>query len=153
MTETVQAVAAYLALFISIGSAIAALRVSREQTRMQAHLLRFETARERDRLAQQSQAEITAALARVGESVLLRIQNRGRAEGRALRVLVDGQDITMHDHFPDASAPPEVLGPDACFAFRRSTYDGLPDQYGIEVHWSDAGGEPRSWASRLSVAS
>lgn len=151
MSDALQTLASYLALVVSIASAMIAVRVSREQTRLQAHLLRLETARERDRVAERDQAEIRATLTRLPASALLQIRNQGRSEARDLRVLIDGQDINEHELFPAAFSPPDVLGPDASFDFRMLTFDGMPNQYGVEISWKDQGGKPRSWSSRLSL--
>jgi hypothetical protein len=89
---------AVLSLMVSVGAAILAWSVSNRQNRLQARMLELEEARERDRLAEGSRAELTAAMVRSSHSGRLFITNDGPAGARNIRVTLDGKPIDRHPY-------------------------------------------------------
>lgn len=143
---------AIAALGLSAWSAATAVRLSREQNRMQAHILRFETARERDRIEEGQIAVLRAELSRRAHSATLSVHNDGRSPARNVRILVDGSPLHEHQLFRTDRPEISVIAPGAQADLLMMTYDGMPDRYQVELRWTDDSRRPGKWESELTIA-
>ncbi len=138
-------------LGVAIWSAVLSVRIGREQNRMQSHLLRFETARERDRVGEVQRASLAAELSRRPRSAVLVVRNHGRAPAREIGITVDGTPIAQHQLFKMGNPSLRLLAPDAQAEFIMLTHDGMPSVYHLELAWKDDSPEPGRWASELTL--
>jgi hypothetical protein len=139
-----------LALLVSIGAALLAWGVSNRQNKMQARLLELEEARERDRLAEGSRADVTARMVRSSQSGRLYVFNVGPTPARNIRVILDGKPISQHPYIHQGQELIGVLGPGAQKEFIVVTWDGMPTHFHCQVSWENLHGEPGAWESELT---
>jgi len=116
----------------------------RQNNKLQARILELEEARERDRLASQKRASVTAHY--VLETVsgnrrhLLRIANAGPGTAENIFATIDGVRLDVSHHVYRA-APLGRLGPGvAQDSILVVTGTGPPPQFDVEVRWSDESG-------------
>jgi hypothetical protein len=139
-----------LSLVISVGAAILAWSVSNRQNRLQARMLELEEARERDRLAEGSRAQVSAMMRRSSGSGRLYIDNSGPAAARNIRVTLDDKPIDKHPYIHEGQELIAVLGPGAHSEFIVKTHDAMPTAFHCQIAWDNPNGDRGFWESELS---
>lgn len=116
----------------------------RQNNKLQARIVELEEARERDRVASQRRANVTAAY--VLDTVhgnrrhLLRIANAGPGTADSIVGTSDGVRLDINQHVYRA-APLGRLGPGAWQdSVLVVTGNGPPPQFDVEVRWVDESG-------------
>ena len=150
-TDQLQTIAAYAALVISLWAGYMAYRVGQEQVRLDAHMLRIETSRERDRVAQRASATLRASLVSGSDSSVLQIRNEGESGAWSIEVTADGSDLHDHPCFTISPPLPTELDSGAQVDARMFVYDGMPQQSKIELTWTDNRGSGQRWSSTVSL--
>lgn len=139
-----------IATVVAVISLALSFRTSREQNRQQRAMLRLESARERDRLADKTRANVTARLFFTDHSARLSISNAGPAPAQITNISVDDTPIAQHPLIR-TEGPVTLLAPDASVDLTMITFDGMPSLYKVDIAWEDDSGIPGMWSSQLSL--
>ena len=147
-------------IVVSAGALAVAVWTHRRQHRLQERMVALEDAREKDRIVAMGKALLTAhvvseviAHRRTGSALrhFLRIDNKGPAEARDIKVLLDGKPIMEHPAVVQRQEEVLQIGPKSHFDYllALSLQANAPRQ--AEMSWSDDSGEPGSYRTTLTL--
>jgi len=162
------AVATFVTTLLSLGAlgvAIAAIVVSakssKRSNKTQEGLLKIEKDREQDRLYDRTKACLTAQIVAVPWTVinktvmkvLLRIENKGLAEARDIRVILDGKSVMEYATFTENQEKKEItqVGPKSYFDYLLGYGTNTPKPASAEISWADDSGESGEYRTTLTL--
>jgi hypothetical protein len=155
----IENVALILSLFALVVAGLTALHTrgyERRDNELQARILTLEEARERDRIAETSRAELVAEHTSTVHDGrvrrVLRISNRGRAPAHVIDVQLNGAPLAGNPLSPWTKACVSSLGPGSSADYILS--DAMlktAAMFIAVVTWSDGTGDPRRNETELST--
>jgi hypothetical protein len=143
-----------LAIVVSVLAAIIAWRASVKANRLQGRVVELEEARERDRITEQSRANVSAVITQFGAGNVpnLVVMNAGPAPARSVWVLIDGVTPQMHQQFRKGDdLLGRDLGPGGRMGIALRVHDGMQRMFDVRLRWSDGTGDDRTWESTLTL--
>ncbi len=119
--------------------------------KLQARIVALEEVREKDRLAEKNKANLTAQILRDERGrLVLRIENKGFGEARAIRAWLDGQPIFDHPSIVKNQEEVFIVGPQSYFQYILGISSQTPRPSGIAIAWADDSGEVSSYRNALT---
>ena len=151
--------AAFVATLLSICAIVVSGIAFRKSHKTQNRLVKIEEARERDRLKQQKKADLVAQIVSEVESqqarrtikkYMLRIENKGLAEARDVKVVLDDKPVLEHPAVVGNQQEGTQIGPQSCFDYLLGYSMNTPKPACAVITWSDDSGEHGSYKTSLS---
>lgn len=157
--------ASFMAFLVSVGSIIIAGIALVISFKTQRRQLKIEEKRENDRIKEMRKANLVAQLvtrSSKSSDYLLRIENKGSAEARDVRISLDGSPIQNHAAIPRGFTTKNVremvdgqspkiqhtseetyqIGPESYIQFIMAITSDTYPPFDLTMTWSDDSGEP-----------
>lgn len=151
MTDWIALGLSALALLVSARAAQSASAASLAATKLQARTLALEEARELDRRAAATKAQVVAFLRRGERDTQLCLRNDGRATASNVQVLLDGKTLREHPLRVAVPQHPMSLAPSGEIGIPLSNAVGTPTHFRLRVTWDDLSTESGTWESDISI--
>jgi len=79
------------------------------------------------------------------------LENKGRAEARELKIMLDGQPLEEHSMFFRNMTVAAMIGPGGRLMYPLDVTMESPDTVSITIDWNDDSGTPGKWESQLNI--
>ena len=130
--------------------------------KLQVRIVALEEAREKDRLAEKSKANLTAKIIKevlprsgsikIDTNYYLQIENKGSSGARDIKVMLDENPMFEHSSMClEKEKKFEEIGPASPVRFRLFTADQLKVPHEISITWEDDSGEPGKYGTTLTL--
>ena len=137
-------------LVVAIIALILSTRSHRKSNSTQQQLFEIEKQRQNDRQEQKLSAQLFTELLKKGNSYRLVLINRGYAEARNIRVMMDGMPLAEHKVAVSNDSLPDVVGANSeVSCLLGISHENVPP-FKIEVKWEDDSGNDKEYRTTLT---
>lgn len=141
-----------VAVFVSLLAISASRKVNRKANEIRTRLLAIEEQREANRMAHSRGAALQPEIRPTNRrDYRLYICNRGQAEARNVKILMDGKPLLDHPVVPKGETLPDLIGPGAEISCCLAISFESPPPFEINITWEDNSGEQGFYRTKLTL--